>query len=108
LKSKKKPVFESKNPVFGSKVWKKFGESSETGFSECLEFMKILEIVLFQTLQKLQKNYVELQLQKSQKNSFRLENQLKSSVKSFERRALEILSFFNNGVKISIYKISIL
>jgi len=64
-------VFESKNPVFGSKslekVWKKFGKSSkssETGFSKHLE---ISEIVLFQTFQKLRKNDVKLKLRKSQK-----------------------------------------
>ncbi len=61
----KNPVFESNNPVFGSKslekVWKKFGkfwkslESLETGFSKCSEFTEISEIVLFQTFQKLQK-----------------------------------------------------
>jgi len=56
-------VFESKNPVLGSKILEKFGKSSEnaekvwksleTGFSECSE---ILEIVLFRTFWKLQKN----------------------------------------------------
>jgi len=59
---KKKPVYKSKNPVFGSKslekVWKKFGKSLEKvwkkfrkvweqGFSEHSEFSKISEIVLF-------------------------------------------------------------
>jgi len=51
-------VFESRNPVFGSKSLEKFGnvrKSSETGFSECSE---ILEIVLFQNFQKLRKNDV--------------------------------------------------
>ncbi len=60
-------VFESKNPVFGSKslekVWKVW-KSLETGFSECAE---ISEIVLFQNLQKLQKNDVKLKLGKSRK-----------------------------------------
>jgi len=75
LKSnKKKPVFESKKPVFesknlfmGQKFWKKFGKCSETleiGLSKCSEFTEISEIVLFQ---KLQKNDVKLELQKSRK-----------------------------------------
>ncbi len=62
------PVFESKNPVFGSKSLVKFRKCLETGFSEHSEFLEFLEIseiseiVLFRTFQKLQKNDVKLQL----------------------------------------------
>ncbi len=81
-----------KNPVFGSKSLEKFGKISEkvqksleTGFSKHSEIFEILEIVLFQ---KLQKNVVKLELRKLQKNSFLLENRLESSVKSSQCRAL--------------------
>jgi len=60
-----KPVFES--TVFGSKSLEKVWKSSDTGFSECLEFTEILEIVLFQTFRKLRKNDVKLEFRKSQK-----------------------------------------
>ncbi len=67
----KKPVYKSKNPVFGSKslekVWKKFGKVREQGFSEHSEFSKISEIVLFYSFRKLRKNDIKLELRKSQK-----------------------------------------
>jgi len=58
-------VFESKNPVLGSKssekVRKKFGKfrkSSETGFSKCLEILEILEIIF----SKISENYEKMTL----------------------------------------------
>jgi len=64
-KLKKVWVFESKNPVFGSKSSEKVQKSSETGFSKHSE---ISEIVLFQNFRKLQKNDAKLELRKSKKN----------------------------------------
>jgi hypothetical protein len=69
-------VFESKNPVFGSKslgkVWKKFGKSSEKFWKSSLKFgiletLEILEIIIFQTFRNLRKNDVKLELWKSRK-----------------------------------------
>ncbi len=73
-------VFGSKNPVFEAK----------TGVSEHSKFMEYSEFVLFQTFQKLRKNYVKIAFRKSQKNLFRLEFRLEHSSSSLECRALLI------------------
>jgi len=50
-------VFESKNPVFGSKSLEKVRKSLETGFSKHSE---ILEIILFQTFKNYEKMILNL------------------------------------------------
>jgi len=64
--------------VFGSKSLEKVWKSSETGF---LEHSEISEIVLFQNVQKLQKNDVKLELRKSQKTRSDLKTNSKVRLK---------------------------
>jgi len=62
-------MFWGKNPVFegfGFKVKK-------TGVSEHSEFTENSEFVLYRTFQKLQKNNIKIEFQKSQKNLFPLD-----------------------------------
>ncbi len=99
-----------KNLFFGQKVWKKLGKvwkNLETGFSEHSEISEILEIVLFRNFRKLQKNDVKLELRKSRKNLFRLENRRESLDKSSECRVLLSLSHFRlQLLKKNVWRIS--
>jgi len=94
-------VFESKKPCFWvknfRKLRKKLGKILEKvrqvrkqGFPNVRKFLKLF---FFRNFRKLRKNDVKLEPRKSQKNSFQLKNQLESSVKSSECRALTITSW---------------
>jgi hypothetical protein len=74
-----------KTLFLGQKVWKysekfgkKFGKSSETGFSECSE---ISEIIFFQNFRKLRKNDVKLELWKSRKTRYDSKTDSKAGLK---------------------------
>ncbi len=90
--------FRAKNPVFLSKILEKFGKKFGKG-SEILEKVRKFRKLVFPNVRKFRKfgnselseNYEKMMFNsnsKIAKNSFRLENQLESSVKSSECRAL--------------------